>query len=284
MAGSHLNDGPEGTGGLPVGRLATDRDGTGRPAGPSPRRAWSSALPLIILALVAGLGIGLAIGLLVGGSDQEAVAPTTSAAVTSTLPSGSTAVTTTSTTSGGTATTAPAVPAGAYGVVTISGDALPALETGGVDTALGLPIPEISGVDFDDNPQAITANGKGKLIIALAHWCPHCNDELPVLRDWYATADLPAGIEVFSLTVFTDPSRANYPPGSWLRDAGWNLPVLADDEIGSIANALGIRAVPFNLLVTPEGTVAARVTGGLSAEQLDGAVEYLVGVETTTTP
>jgi len=279
MSRTPMDQEPDGAGGMPVGRLAADGAGAGGgPARPPRGRTISPALPLIILALVAGLGIGLAIGLLVNrGGTQEAA--TTSSAAASTLPPDGTAAT--STTSGGTATTVDTT--GAYGVVTVSGAALPVLQQGVQDTALGLAVPEISGVDFDGNAQVITANGRGKLIVALAHWCPYCNQELPVLRDWYDGADLPPEVEVILLNVFTNPARDNFPPRTWLAQFSWSGPVLADDAQGSLATALGIASVPHNLLVSPDGTVAARVTGGLTAEQLDSAVEFLAGLSATTT-
>jgi len=258
-------------GGMPVGRLAADRARSGGgPARPSPRRTLSSALPLIILALVAGLGIGLAIGLLVNRGGTQEAATTTTPASTTLAPDDS------STTSEGEA-------ALAYGVVTVTGTALPVLQNGEVDTAIGMAVPAIAGEDFNGNPQSITADGNAKIIVAVAHWCPHCNNEMPVLRDWYDAADLPANVEVYLLTVFTDPTRDNYPPSTWLAGLSWTGPVIADDEVGSLATALGIAAVPYNLLVAPDGTVAWRSTGGLTAEQLDSAVGYLTGESATTT-
>jgi len=274
MNGSRTGNDGEDTGGLPVGRLASERAGAaGGPGRPSRQGKLSSALPMIILALVAGLGIGLAIGLLVNRGGTQEAATTTSAPPSTTLaPDGA------STTSGET-------DGAAYGVVTISGTALPVLQQGVEDTALGLTVPQVTGADFDGNAQAITANGNSKLIVALAHWCPYCNQELPVLRDWYAAADLPAGIEVIVVNVFTDPTRDRYPPSTWLAELSWNGPVIADDAAGSLARALGIASVPYNLLVTPEGTVAGRIVGGLTVEQLDSAVEYLAGLSAgTTTP
>jgi len=260
-----------------VGRLAGERSGQGEgPSRPARRDARSSALPLIILALVAGLGGGVAIGWFVGHGSQEA-APTTSAAAT-TLPDGGTATTTTQATE----TTVDA--GGAYGVVTVSGNTLPLFQQGSLDTAVGLAIPEIKGADFAGNEYTISANGNPKLIVALAHWCPYCREELPVLSDWLASTDLPElGVEVYLLTVFTTPDRDNYPPGPWVAEEAWSGPLLADDAAGTMANALGIASVPYNLLVAADGTVVTRATGGLSAEQLDSAVEYLVGLSTTTT-
>jgi len=259
-----------------VGRLAGERSGKGQgPTGPARRSAWSSALPLIILALVVGLGGGVAIGWFVGHGSQEA-APTTSA-TTTTAPDDGTATTTTRSTE----TTADA--GNAYGVVTVSGSTLPLFQQGSLDTAVGLAIPEIRGADFAGNEYTISANGHPKLIVALAHWCPYCQEALPVYSEWYASAQLPDGLEVFMLTVFTTPDRGNYPPGPWLAEEAWSGPLLADDAAGTMANALGIASVPYNLLVAPDGTVVTRATGGLSAEQLDSAVEHLVGLSTTTT-
>lgn len=265
MDGSRRTDDPDRFGGKPVGRLATERAGR---SSPPARRAWPGALPLIILALVVGLGGGVAIGWFVGQAGQEASAATNG-------PTTTTAATTTTT----------AGTAGAYGVVTFSGTALPAFTSGQTDTGLGLAVPQVSGTDFAGNPQVISANGKGKLIVALAHWCPYCQQELPVLVDWYDSTDLPDEVEVFLLTVFTTPERSNFPPEPWLTGAAWSGPVLVDDAAGSLAYALGITSVPYNLIVAPDGTVAARVTGGLSAEQLNGAIDYLADWEpSTTTP
>jgi thiol-disulfide isomerase/thioredoxin len=268
VAISRRDNDPDRAGGLPVGRAAAGRKGgDGRTSRPARRGAWSSALPLIILALVVGLGGGVAIGWFAGHGSREA-APTT------------TAVTTTT---GAASTTADGT--GAYGVVTVSGPALPTFTSGQADAALGLAVPRIDGVDFEGRPQAISANGKGKLIVALAHWCPYCQQELPILSEWYASADLPDDIEVFLLSVFASPERGNFPPGPWLTGEAWGGPILADDPAGSMANALGIASVPHNLLVAPDGTVAARITGGLSVEQLDGAIDYLAAWEPpTTTP
>jgi len=275
MSDPHIGNNGEDSGGMPVGRLASGRaGGAGSPGRPTGTLGLSSALPLIILALVAGLGIGLAIGLLVNqGGSQEAATTTTSSESSTTLAPDDSSTTTSEGTDA----------APAYGAVTVSGTALPVLQQGVEDTALGQAVPEISGEDFEGNAQAITANGSGKLIVALAHWCPYCNQELPVLRDWYATTDLPADVEVILLNVFTDPTRDNYPPSTWLAEAAWSGPLIVDDVSGSLASALGIASVPYNLLVTPEGTVAGRITGGLTVEQLDSAVDYLAGLSTTTT-
>ncbi|MFH1329972.1 MAG: TlpA disulfide reductase family protein [Actinomycetota bacterium] len=261
--------------GLPVG-LAASAGATPYPAAspaPSPTPSW--VVPMILLALVAGLGIGLAIGLLVGGNDGSGQAATTTTAAGPT------------TTAGDPTTTLPWETADAYGAtVTVAGNPLPMLGSAATDTAVGLPLPEITGTDFAGNALTIAADGKAKLIVALAHWCPYCNAEVPILMDWYP-AGVPDGVEVITLSVYSDPAKANFPPATWLRQAEWDLPLLADDEGRTLVTALGIPAVPFWLLVSADGTVIERGTGQVEAATLDQIVEALAATAegaTTTVP
>ena len=178
-------------------RGRTASSGGAPPGSRAPSRLPSWVVPTIVLTLVAGLGIGLAVGMLIGGDGSGQAATTTTAA-------------------GTTTTTAIAwEPADAYGApVTVTGEPpCPVLDPdrGAEDTAIGLALPEISGTDYDGNALAITADGRAKLIVALAHWCPYCNAEMPILQEWYA-AGVPEGVEVFALSVYADPSRANFPP------------------------------------------------------------------------
>lgn len=61
-------------------------------------------------------------------------------------------------------------------------------------------------------------------------------------------------------------SEDNYPPSAWL--AEWPLPVLIDDDDGSIRAATGLRFFPYTIVVAPDGTVAARVSGVVPIESL----------------
>ncbi len=60
--------------------------------------------------------------------------------------------------------------ASVYGDVTVRGEELPAFVPGAPDAAIGLALPTIEGADFDGNPIAISADGRPKLILNLAHW------------------------------------------------------------------------------------------------------------------
>lgn len=257
-------------GGVPVGRVTPPHPSI---VTPGPARTPSWVIPMIVLALVAGLGIGLAVGLLAGKDDGSGAAATTTTAG---------GVSTT----GGPTTTVAWEPADAYGAaVTVTGSALPMLGSTATDAAVGLPVPEISGTDFAGSALTIAANGKAKLIVALAHWCPYCNEEAPILIDWYA-AGVPESVEVISLHVYSNPAKANFPPADWVADIDWNLPLIADDAANTLVATLGIPAVPFWLLVAADGTVMERATGQVDAATLDRIVAGLAetAASTTTVP
>lgn len=242
--------------GLPVGFAAASRAGT--PRLPS----W--VIPMIVLALVAGLGVGLAVGMLIGGADDSGQAATTSGA----------------TSTSGATTTAAWEPSDAYGAaVAVGGNALPPYNSEAADTAVGLPMPQLAGTDFAGNPLAIEADGRAKLIVGLAHWCPYCNNEVPILNDWYA-AGIPDGVDVVVLHVYADPARPHFPPASWVEELELALPLIADDESRTLVRTLGIPAVPFWLLVSADGTVMERATGQVGADVLDGIVEALAATVT----
>src|SRR5438067_7192386 len=59
--------------------------------------------------------------------------------------------------------------------VTVAGAALADYTKGkSPDPAAGQSIPEVRGAAFDGTPVKITNDGKGKVIVFVAHWCPHC--------------------------------------------------------------------------------------------------------------
>jgi len=155
------------------------------------------------------------------------------------------------------------------GTVSVSGDALPALE-GEPDPAVGTPAPVVTGEGFDGAPLTIGGDGRPKAIVFLAHWCPHCQAEVPVIQDWLDTQGAPPGVDLYSVATSIDPNQPNYPPDAWLEREGWTPPVLVDDRENTAARAFGVSVFPFFVFVDADGTVTARATGELTIEQLEG--------------
>lgn len=158
--------------------------------------------------------------------------------------------------------------------VQLVGDPLPVYipDSGPNDQGLGLIAPEVTGQDFNGNTVSITHDGNAKLIVFLAHWCPHCQTEVPIVQSWLGTDPLPEGVDLYSVATSNDPLRGNYPPSDWLASEGWTSPVIIDDSLSSTSSSFGLSAFPYWVFVDGDGTVLGRRTGGISKAELDQIV------------
>jgi thiol-disulfide isomerase/thioredoxin len=147
--------------------------------------------------------------------------------------------------------------------------ALPADPDAATDPAVGKAAPGLRGASFDGSPVAVSDDGKAKLVVFVAHWCPHCQREVPVLVKWLQDGRLPPSVSLYVVSTAVDRARPNWPPSTWLREAGLTAPVLADDAQGSAASAYGLSAFPFFTATDADGQVMARDSGELSPAQLD---------------
>jgi thiol-disulfide isomerase/thioredoxin len=163
------------------------------------------------------------------------------------------------------------------GTPTVTGEALPEFDTVQNDTAIGLPIPEVSGADFAGNPVAITRDGRAKVLIFFAHWCGVCQQEVPLITQWLPGYSLPEGIDLISVSTGVNPNSANYPPSEWFEREGWPVPVLLDDGDDSVGAAFGLSAYPYFVFVDADGKVFLRVTGGLATTTIEALISELAG-------
>jgi len=150
-----------------------------------------------------------------------------------------------------------------YGTPVVTGQALATHmdETPATDPTVGQPIPEVVGADWDGNEVSILRDGTAKAIVFLAHWCPHCQREVPAVAAYLDAAQLPSGLEILSVATSIDPVRTNYPPSAWLEREGWQPPVLMDDAASTVAAAFGLRAFPYWVFVDGNGNVVRRFSG-----------------------
>jgi thiol-disulfide isomerase/thioredoxin len=156
-----------------------------------------------------------------------------------------------------------------FGEVTLEGDVLPALADPVNDSARGMTAPTVSGADWEDNPSRISPDGRPKLLVFLAHWCPHCQAEVPVVQQWLDDGGLPEGVDIYSLTVATDRLRPNWPPQDWLVEEGWTVPVIMDDEIGTAAAGYGLVGTPMYVVLDGENKVLQRISGEIGVAGLE---------------
>jgi len=155
------------------------------------------------------------------------------------------------------------------GTPTVTGEALSPFSPSGSDPAVGRPIPEVSGADFDGAAVNITDDGRAKVILFIAHWCSVCQQEVPLILDWLPGADLPDDVDLYTVSTGVARNQANYPPSEWLAGEGWTLPVVVDDEARSVAQAFGLGAYPYWVFVDSDGNVAERGQGGMNTEDLE---------------
>lgn len=158
----------------------------------------------------------------------------------------------------------------------ISGASLPEFTSPTGDAAVGMAAPVVSGASFDGSATGIAADGRPKVVILLAHWCAHCQAEVPVVQDWLDANGAPEGVDLVSVATGIDPGAPNYPPEAWLAREGWTVPVIVDPT-NSIASAYGLSAYPFWTFIGADGTVRARTTGELSIADLEAYIAGLTG-------
>ena len=138
------------------------------------------------------------------------------------------------------------------GAVTVEGDALPRYTDTSVDTAIGDTIPTLSGVSFDGSPVTIAPTGKPQVVIFVAHWCPHCQREVPSIVE-VAKEGAFKGIDVATVATGTNATYPNYPPSAWLKRENWPFPVMVDSPQQTAAVAYGLSAYPYFVAVNAEG-------------------------------
>ena len=147
----------------------------------------------------------------------------------------------------------------------------PALERqkAGTDPAVGTAAPVLTGSTFTgDATDTTPVAGRRRLLVFLAHWCPHCRREVPRLVKWAAAGGVPDDVDVTAIATATAIDRDNYPPSAWLAREKLPFPVLVDDAAGTAASSFGLNGFPFLVLVNADGTVAARASGEKELDEL----------------
>jgi thiol-disulfide isomerase/thioredoxin len=150
--------------------------------------------------------------------------------------------------------------------VTVDGEQLPQLVDPSRDPAVGRPAPALEGVGFDGAPVR-TPSGEPHVVVFLAHWCPHCQAEVPrivALEERGGTE----GVAVLAVATGTSADAPNFPPSAWLEREHWPYPVLVDTAAGTAAGAYGLASYPMLVFVDAQGAVAGRVSGEVPESEL----------------
>ena len=164
--------------------------------------------------------------------------------------------------------------------LTVDGASLPPFEAPARDEAVGMTVPTVDSVDFaGTSAQAGGVTGSPYALVFLAHWCPHCQTEVPRLVD-LARGGTIAGVDVVGIPTGTTDQQPNYPPSEWLAREDWPFPVVLDTANGKAARAFGLTGYPYFVFVDAQGKVAGRASGELGSEQLVEIFEALADGKT----
>lgn len=159
--------------------------------------------------------------------------------------------------------------------VDITGTALPK-DAGAPDGAIGLRAPEVRGTDFEGRPVAMTNDGRAKAVLFLAHWCPHCQNEVPAVVGWLTDTGGVEGVDIYAVSTLATPTKPNWPPSTWLERERWTPPILVDSPGSAVAEMFGLTGTPLWVFVRPDGTVARRLAGEVPVSTFEAEMRALL--------
>ena len=168
------------------------------------------------------------------------------------------------------------------GSIDAVGAARPEMPASGADPAVGLTVPTLKGETFDGSLMTIGPSGQGTIVMVVAHWCPHCQKEVPLIQQWLDTNGAPTDVRLVALATANSSSKPNYPAGAWLRSVKWTVPTMVDDKASDGASALGVSGFPYFIVFDAQGKVVERTSGEISMAQWEGLLTAArTGVATT---
>jgi cytochrome c biogenesis protein CcmG, thiol:disulfide interchange protein DsbE len=133
----------------------------------------------------------------------------------------------------------------------------------------------LDGADFDLD----SLRGRWVLVNFFATWCPPCLIEHPDLVEFHESYAETGDVEVVSVAFQDDVDQI----AAFFAEQGGEWPVLAEG-VNSVAVAWGVTALPESFLVSPQGVVVYKFTGGVTFEALQSVLNQARGLPAERTP
>lgn len=147
------------------------------------------------------------------------------------------------------------------------------------DPAIGKTLPTLTGEGFSSQDVTVGPSTQPRIVVFLAHWCPHCQAEVPVIVELAADGRL-EGVQVDTIVTSTSEDLPNYPPSKWLKREDWPFkPVLVDDARSRGLIAFGGTNFPYFVFVASDGAVVGRWSGELPAPDVEEIARRLASGE-----
>jgi cytochrome c biogenesis protein CcmG/thiol:disulfide interchange protein DsbE len=145
-----------------------------------------------------------------------------------------------------------------------------------VDSPLvGQPAPDLVGTTLEGDRFSLRdEQGRFTLVNFFATWCVPCQREHDDLAAFDARHRRLGDAGVVSVVFDDSTDNAR----EFFAENGGGWPVVVGDE-GGIALDFGVAKVPESYLVGPDGTVLAKIVGGVTEEGLDQLLLRVQGLE-----
>jgi len=135
------------------------------------------------------------------------------------------------------------------------------------DPAYGMVGPTLIGTDFDGNELTIGPDGRAKVLYFVAHWCPHCQVEIPLVQSLIDAGNQPAEIDIYAIsTAYRADSTPH--PAEWLSTEGFEPPSLRDSDASDALVAYAGSGFPFAVYLDSDNRVIGRSVGSVDGETM----------------
>ena len=140
---------------------------------------------------------------------------------------------------------------------------------------LGRPAPAVEGPSLLDGRtfELDAERGRWVLVNFFATWCVPCQAEHSELVRFDAAHAGAGDARVISVVFSDDADDVR----RFFEQQGGDWPVI-DDPVGRVALEWGVTGVPESFLVGPDGTVQAKVIGGIRFDSLEDLLAQAQGV------